>query len=145
MELPHGPDPISLSWLGHTVSLFTIGGALFGLIPALAATLAVIWYIIEISESATVRRWLRARQLRKLVRLRARAVALELAIRNRDGGLQGLDEANQVHLAASGKAAELVHVALASEQRTAEAKRIEEALGLTSTLPRSPEEPPKSS
>ncbi len=145
MELPHGPDPISLAWLGHTVSLFTIGGTLFGLIPALAASLAVIWYIIEISESQTVRQWIKARRLKKLIKLRIATVALELYIRQKNGGLESLDEANQVHQVVVDKSTELTHQALAREQQQKEGERIEKALGLTSTLLRSPEEPPKSS
>ncbi len=145
MELPHGPDPISLAWVGHTVSLFTIGGTLFGLIPALAASLAVIWYIIEISESQTVRQWIKARRLKKLIKLRIATVALELYIRQKNGGLESLDEANQVHQVVVDKSTELTHQALAREQQQKEGERIEKALGLTSTLPRSPEEPPKSS
>ncbi len=146
MELPHGPDPISLAWVGHTVSLFTIGGTLFGLIPALAASLAVIWYIIEISESQTVRQWIKARRLKKLIKLRIATVALELYIRQKNGGLESLDEANQVHQVVVDKSTELTHKALAKEQQQKEGERIEKALlGIKSTQPGSPEDPPKSS
>jgi hypothetical protein len=111
---PTDPLPIG-NWLGHIVSLFAIGGSLFGLIPALAALLAVIWYALEIYENRTVQRWVRARKLRKLVRLRARAVALELSIRNEDGPhLHELDDANRVHTAASQAAARVVHEAVKS-------------------------------
>lgn len=131
------PDPSTIgSWLGHIVSLFAIGGSLFGVIPAIAAILAVIWYALEIYDNKNVQRWVRARRLRKLVKLRAAAVALELAIRNHDGELSALNDANQVHQAASGKAAELTHDALMVEQKKVEGERIEKALGLTSTLPR---------
>ena len=132
MDVPDPGTGFWTTWVAHILSLFAIGGSLFGLIPAFAAILAVIWYVLEIWENKTVQRMLRARKLRKLVKLRARAVALELSIRNADGNLQGLDDANQVHLAASGKAAELVHDALQVEQRAAETQRLEKALGLTS-------------
>lgn len=104
------------TWLAHIISIFAIGGSFFGLIPAVAALLAVIWYLIEIYESRTIQKLIRVRRLRKLVRLRAKAVALELLVRNQNFDLRGLDEANQVHLAAAGKAAELTHEALVVEQ-----------------------------
>lgn len=115
MDMPQPDQGLWASWTGHIVSLFAIGGSLFGLIPAIAAILAVVWYGLEIWENKTVQRMIRARRLRKLVRLRAASVALELAIRNQDGGLRGLDEANQVHQAASGTAARLTHEALQDE------------------------------
>jgi hypothetical protein len=114
-----------VQWIGHSVSLVAISGTVLGFLPAFAALLAVIWYAIEIYESPTVRRFIYARELRKLVRSRARTVALELSIRNRGGDLQALDEANQVHLAAAGKAAGLVHEAIVVE-RKAEVQRIAE-------------------
>ena len=141
MDLPdHNQLPLG-AWIGHILSFFAIGGAFFGLIPAFAALLAVFWYILEIYESKTMQRWIRARRLRKLVKLRIRAVALELLIREHDGELQALDAANQVNMAATGKAAELTHEAMVSEQRQAEGKRIEDALfGLKSSQQGSPED-----
>lgn len=107
------------SWAGHILSLFAIGGSFLGLLPLIAAVvasvLAVIWYALEIYQNKIVQGWVRARRLRKLVTLRARAVALELAIRNQDGNLRSLDEANQVHAAASGTAAKLTHEAFKEE------------------------------
>lgn len=133
-------SPLSgVAWVMHILSFFAIGGSLFGIIPAVAAILAIVWYLIEIFESPTLQKFIRSRRLRKLVRLRAKAVALELMVREQNFDLRGLDEANQVHLAAAGKAATLTHEALqseqsekvqklASEQRVKESQRIEKAL-----------------
>lgn len=145
MDVPDPGTGFWTTWVAHILSLFAIGGAFFGLIPAFAALLAVIWYLLEIWENKTVQRVVRVRKLRRLVKLRAKAVALELSIRNADGGLRGLDEANQVHQAASGKAAEIVHEALRVEQRETETRRLEDTLGITSTLPGSPADRSKSS
>jgi hypothetical protein len=116
----------AVQWIGHSLSMATITGTILGFLPAAAAIIAFIWYAIEIYESKTVRRMLLARKLRILVRLRARAVAMELAIRNQDVDLRALDEANQVHLAAAGKAADLTHDAVVVE-RKAEVQKIAEA------------------
>jgi hypothetical protein len=115
-----------VQWIGHSVSIATIGGFFAGFLPAIAILLPIIYYAIMVYESKTVRDFIRARRLRKLVHLRAQAVALELAIRNQNYNLQGLDEANQVHLAAAGKAADLTHDAVVVEQK-AEVQKIAEA------------------
>ncbi len=48
-----------------------------GLAPAIAAAVGGIWYLIKIYESATVQRWVNARRVRKLARLKARVIMLE--------------------------------------------------------------------
>lgn len=50
---------------GHAVSFATLIGALAGVLPALAALGAVIWYGVSIYETKTVQRWLRMRRRRK--------------------------------------------------------------------------------
>lgn len=104
-----------MQWVGHSVSLAAIGGALMGLLPSIAAVAALIWYMLEIYESRTIQKFVRARRLQTLVKLRAKAVALELDIRNRERDLRPLDEANQIHIAAASKAADITHEA-AKEQ-----------------------------
>lgn len=47
------------SWLGHSVSLSALGAAFIGLAPPIAATVAVIWYSIQIYESRTFQHWKR--------------------------------------------------------------------------------------
>jgi hypothetical protein len=68
-------------WIGNIVS----GGALVtswvGIMPTimtlLASGIALVWYLIQIYESETVRRWLLNRRKRKIAYLRARAAGLE--------------------------------------------------------------------
>lgn len=50
---------------GHVVSAAAILGVVAGVLPALAALGAVVWYGISIYETKTVQRWLRARRRRK--------------------------------------------------------------------------------
>ncbi len=50
---------------GHLVSMGAIVGTIVGLIPALAALAAVIWYVIAIWETKTVQGWLHHRRLKK--------------------------------------------------------------------------------
>lgn len=50
---------------GHAVSLGAIFGAFLGILPALAALGAVIWYVLAIYETRTVQTWLQRRRERK--------------------------------------------------------------------------------
>lgn len=77
MDLPAAdPSPLA-SWTGHIVSLFAIGGSLFGLIPAIAAVLAVIWYALEIYDNRTVRAWRVNWRDKKIAKLKAKLMKLE--------------------------------------------------------------------
>lgn len=66
-----------LSWVGNGVSLGAIATTLAGLTPSIAAVVAIVWYSIQIFESATVQRWIAKRRQRRLARLRAALLALE--------------------------------------------------------------------
>lgn len=126
------PDisPLRVAALGLDAgAVGVIAAAIVGWLPPVAAVLAIVWYCIQIIESRTVQKKLRQWRLRRLVKLRAEAVALELAIRHNNFDLRGLDEANQVHQAASAKATELTHEALMEENEAIEAQRLEDALG----------------
>jgi hypothetical protein len=71
----------AISWLGHMLSSAAIVGTIVGWFPAVAAVVALFWYIIQIYESKTCQRWLTSRRLRKMARLKivmARLEALEL-------------------------------------------------------------------
>ncbi len=113
---------------GELSAVGVITTTILGILPPMVAVIAFVWYIIQITESKTIQRKIRAYRLRRLVRLRAKSVALELAIRNHNFDLRGLDEANQVHLAATEKSAVLTHETLVEEQREAERRRLEESL-----------------
>ena len=68
-------DQFDLShWVGHLVSAGAIIGTIAGYLPALAAIVAVSWYLVQLYESHTVQFYLRARRERKIARL-----TLELA------------------------------------------------------------------
>jgi hypothetical protein len=69
-----------LSWLGNLFSAGAIVGTLIGLIPSVAAVVALIWYAIQISESDTVKAWMRERRRRRLMRLHVEASRLELLL-----------------------------------------------------------------
>lgn len=65
------------TWFGNTASMLAIVGSIAGALPAIAAVIAVIWYIIQITESDTFRNWLHNRRARRASRLRAKLTALE--------------------------------------------------------------------
>ena len=70
-----------VSWVGHSLSVSAIFGAMVGFFPSVAALVALIWYIIQIYQSDPVQRYLRSRRLRKIAKLKlemARLEALEL-------------------------------------------------------------------
>lgn len=64
-------------WFGSAVSASTVIAAILGFAPAVAALVGLIYYLIQIYESATVQRWLATRRTRKLARLKARVLLME--------------------------------------------------------------------
>lgn len=64
-------------WLSNFIGGSVILSALVGYAPAFAAVIAVIWYLIQIYESATVQRWLALRRNRKIARLKAKVLMME--------------------------------------------------------------------
>lgn len=72
-------------WAGNVVSSGAIVTSWFGVLPTLmtliASGLALIFYVIQIYESETVRHWLANRRLRKIAYLKARIVGLEAYVR----------------------------------------------------------------
>lgn len=116
-----------------------ITAAIIGWLPPLAALVAIIWYIIQIFESRTIQKKIRVFRLRRLVRLRADAAALELTIRGQNFDLRGLDEANQIYVAATTEAAKVTRSALKEEQREIAGHTIEDAL----VILKAPELPPE--
>lgn len=65
------------AWIGNAFSIGAIAASLIGIVPALAAVVALIWYFIQIYESATVQRWIANRRARKIAYLKARVAGLE--------------------------------------------------------------------
>lgn len=66
-----------LSWLGHALSPVAIFGSLIGFFPGIAAAVALIFYFIQIYESATVQTWMHTRRLRKIAEFKKHIAALE--------------------------------------------------------------------
>lgn len=69
-------SPISY-WLANFAGAGSIIGAALGYTPALAAGVALVWYLIQIIESKTVQGWIKNRRTVKLAKLKARAIMLE--------------------------------------------------------------------
>ena len=69
------------AFFGHAISGAAIIGALVNVFPAVAATAALIWYLIQVYESKWMQTRLSTRRLRQIARLKveiARLEALEL-------------------------------------------------------------------
>lgn len=68
-------------WMGHALSLMAMLGAMLGLLPAIAAGLAAVYYVIQIYESVTVKglitRWRTYRTTKRVKKLRAELKRLE--------------------------------------------------------------------
>lgn len=60
------------------VSILTILGSLAGFLPPFAALLAAGYYMIQIYESDTLKRWRARRRVGKLEKLKAKVAALEV-------------------------------------------------------------------
>lgn len=66
-----------ITWIISTAASTTIVTTLAGLLPPIAATVALVWYFIQIYESHTYRSWTAKRRVRKIARLKARLLMLE--------------------------------------------------------------------
>ena len=67
-------------WLGSLASLGAIIASYAGWVPSVAALLALIWYIIQIKESDTVRAWQKRRMRYRLEYLHQEAARLEMKL-----------------------------------------------------------------
>lgn len=76
LEMEAHRDTI-MTWIGNGVSLGAIVTSFMGLVPALAALVALLWYLVQIYESKTVQVWIAKRRLRQLARLKAAVMMLE--------------------------------------------------------------------
>lgn len=65
------------TWLSNILGAGTIITAIIGIMPALAAAVAMTWYAIQVYESRTVQAWVRERRVRKIAKLKARLLMLE--------------------------------------------------------------------
>lgn len=69
-----------ISWIGNSASVGVIVSAIIGWLPAAAALIAVIWYLVQLYESKTIQRFLDRRLRKKLVKLHSEAARLELLL-----------------------------------------------------------------
>lgn len=68
------------TWFGNGVSGAAIVSTFIGWTPSIAAIVALVWYVIQIWESATVQRWIATRRVRRLARMKAACLMLEAKI-----------------------------------------------------------------
>ena len=109
------PEHDYFAWLGNSASVVTILGSIFGLLPPLAALVAIIWYMIQVYESKTYREW-RARRLhdkktRKIARLQAQQKVIQAELEALDTKRAAAAYAEHMVRNAEHVAAEKVHVA----------------------------------
>ena len=65
------------SWVGHAISIGSIGAVFIGILPPLAASCALLWYLLQFYESRTVQLYLHGRRLRKIAALKKEMARLE--------------------------------------------------------------------
>lgn len=87
----HGHHYI-VSWIGNSISVGVIYASVMGILPAVAAIAAIIWYYIQISESQTVRHWKARRLARKIAKVKAQLVLLEAEVPHHEKPALPLDD-----------------------------------------------------
>lgn len=65
-----------VNWIGHTLSISALLGALLGVFPAAASLVALIFYLFQIYENKTFQGWLSARRQKKIAVLKAKLLVL---------------------------------------------------------------------
>lgn len=83
--------PVS-TYILQTTSAAAIISAIIGYLPPITAIVALLWYVIQISESRPVRRWKHRRHTVKLARLKARIMLMEAKILPLPEELKDFDE-----------------------------------------------------
>jgi len=66
-----------ISWIISTAATSAIITTIAGLIPPIAAGVALVWYLIQIYESETFKRWSDSRKVRRIARLKAKLLMME--------------------------------------------------------------------
>ena len=69
-----------INWTINGVAIGTIITSIMGVIPAMAALAAAIYYLVQVWESETVRQWRESRRLKKIASLRAKILLLEAEV-----------------------------------------------------------------
>lgn len=65
------------TWASNILGGGVVIATIIGLIPSVAGVTAVVWYAIQVYESATVQHWLARRRARKLAYLKDQVAKLE--------------------------------------------------------------------
>lgn len=78
MTEPNVPHPVSV--VADAVSAGVVISTIVGYLPAIAAIICVLWYLIQIWESRTVQHWWRNRQMVRKAKRIARLKAKEKVI-----------------------------------------------------------------
>lgn len=58
--------------VAHLASAFAIVGTFIGLLPSIAAGVAILWYAVQVYESHTVQQYIKKRRRKKSLRRRKR-------------------------------------------------------------------------
>lgn len=67
-------------WIGNIAGVGAIITTMLGVLPAVAALVAFVWYLIQIWESKTVKDIRDRRKIEKLARLKAKVLVMESRI-----------------------------------------------------------------
>ncbi len=95
-------------WFGDGLSVGAIVGAFLGLLPAVAAIAAFIWYLIQIYESDTAQKWL---DKRRAFRKSARITKLRAEQKVLLAELEALELVREARAVAGDKVAKATHEA----------------------------------
>lgn len=68
MNVEHGQNVTN--WVVNTAAISTIISTIIGWLPQIAAFIAMLWYAIQVYESATIQGWLKRRRLQKVAKLK---------------------------------------------------------------------------
>ena len=75
-------DPAAVATVApHTLAPGVLVASMAGILPAVGALIAIIFYLVQLWESSTVQKWVSARRLRRIAKAKvelARLEALEL-------------------------------------------------------------------
>lgn len=71
-------------WIGNGLSVGAIVSTVFGWLPAVGAIVAIVWYVVQIKESDTFKRWSLRRHMKRVARLEAKLTYLRSLERHED-------------------------------------------------------------
>jgi hypothetical protein len=77
MEAAMDQQNPTLTWIMNAATASAFLSALIGLVPAATALIALVYYCIQIYESATVQHWIAGRRVQRIARLKAKLLIME--------------------------------------------------------------------